>query len=139
LFTGYAYTVNPSKEESVTDESSARVLAEATERQLRSWWLNVSGEDATAVIPKAVEYGSGDFDIMGAAMLALRPDHWGETDAGERLKIAREMAIMFYILGKVGRAMSAYGEGRPPSDDTLADLTRYSMMVRHVRRFGVWV
>lgn len=107
--------------------------------ELMGWWKNLAEDDAAAVVPKALEYGGYDFDIMGAAMMSLRGDHWVEADAGERMKIAREMAVMFYILGKVARAMSAYGEGKLPSDDTLKDIAVYGMMVRRIRETGMWV
>lgn len=129
------YQKDPANDEDWADNEN--YLGSATE--LIDWWTCLAASDANAVIPKAVEYGGADFDIMGAAMLGLKPELWDGADAGERLAQGREMAIMFYALGKVARAMSAYGEGRKPSDDTLADLARYAMMARRVRETGKWV
>ena len=76
---------------------------------------------------KHSEYGSYDLYTMGDALSRL-PEKRIESD-----RAAAEMGIMFYILGKVARALSAYKEGRLPSDDTLHDISVYAMMARMTR------
>jgi hypothetical protein len=98
-----------------------------------TWWQNVSTKDVQATAAKAAEYGSGDLGVMGSAMLALTADKWSEADAGECNRTGLEMAIVFYLHGKVARALSAFQAGRFPSEDTLKDITVYSMMLRYVR------
>lgn len=82
-------------------------------------------EDIEMYLRKNEEYGDADLRIMGNAMLELCPQM---KEHGERGGI--EMALAFYMLGKVARMFGAYAEGRPPSDDTFQDLTVYSLMAR---------
>lgn len=85
------------------------------------WWALQSDQDAQLYIAKSNEYGSVDLEIMGDS-LALQG-----VSPREGSEIA---AIMFYALGKVARAISALNAGKLPSEDTLRDLTVYSMMAR---------
>lgn len=85
------------------------------------WWGEICDLDFQEYSRKATEYGSADLEIMGEAMRQLVQD---EDADGE------EMAIAFYLLGKVARMFGAYAKGQEPSDDTLHDLTVYSMMAR---------
>jgi hypothetical protein len=96
---------------------------------LREWWRGVSEADFEAGVPKIGEYTAADLQIMGTVM-----ETWGLSAPKEGI----EAAIMFYILGKVARAVAAYREGRQPSIDTLHDITYYSMMARRVRETGEW-
>lgn len=107
--------------------------------EIRAWWVSRAEADANVTLPKALEYGAADFDVMGPALLALGGATWEGADPGEKRQAAQEMAIMFYLLGKVGRAISAYQQGNLPSDDTLFDLRVYAMMACRVRETGRWV
>jgi hypothetical protein len=49
-----------------------------------------------------------------------------------------EHAVIFYLMGKIGRCVSAISAGGKPSDDTLMDITIYSLMLRYIRIHGVW-
>lgn len=102
---------------------------------LEDWWRDTAESDLQAVAGKAAEYGSADLDIMGQAMLAtsaVKPAKEGDRMVGQ------EMALAFYLLGKVGRMYGAYANGQLPSDDTIHDITVYSMMLRRVRSEGGW-
>lgn len=101
--------------------------------EILEWWRNTSETDAQRTIPKLIEYGSSDLKIMGAAMREL-------LDNGEQLDEATgiELAIGFYLLGKIARIFGAARDGKRASDDTLFDTTVYSMMLRRVREFGEW-
>lgn len=105
--------------------------------QLSDWWQEVATSDMMAVVPKAVEYGSSDLKAMGQQLVALHPGVEG-MDAAERERVGQEMAIAFYLLGKVTRLFGAYERGGVPSDDTIHDVTVYSMMFRRVRSEGGW-
>lgn len=104
---------------------------------LSDWWQTESTRDMLATVPKAIEYGSSDLKAMGAQLVALHPgvDAMG---AEERDRVGSEMAIAFYLLGKVARLFGAYERGGLPSDDTIHDVTVYSMMFRRVRETGGW-
>lgn len=103
----------------------------------RVWWRDVSEADALAALEKASQYGSADLRIMGEAMAALVPDI-DKLDNDSRRSFGLEMAIAFYLLGKVSRLFGAYQSGSSPSDDTWHDITVYSMMARHIRVKGEW-
>jgi hypothetical protein len=107
--------------------------------EIAGWWLNTSKADAERTVPKAVEYGSADFDLMGQFMVALLGDRLNGADTDEKMRVGREMAVLFYMIGKLGRAVGAYTQGRLPSDDTLFDTSVYAMMWRRIRETGTWV
>jgi len=96
---------------------------------LERWWYETARADLQAMGPKVAEYTSADLEIMGTVM-----ESWqlSAPQAGT------EAAVMWYILGKVARAVAAYREGREPSEDTLHDITVYSMMARRIRSAGGW-
>lgn len=105
---------------------------------LTDWWLTTAQKDVQACARKAAEYGSVDLELMGAAMLAMNPELWAAAPADERAKAGTEMAIAFYISGKVARLIGAFQQGRLPSEDTIADLVVYSMMLRRAHTAGSW-
>lgn len=104
---------------------------------LQNWWHEVSQADLDLMLPKVTEYGSQDLEVMGRAMIALHPNR-DAMDPGEQRRVGLEMAVAFYLLGKVSRLFGAYSGGGVPSDDTWHDATVYSMMGRRVRETGGW-
>lgn len=106
--------------------------------EILAWWKQESAEDAEQCLAKLIEYGSSDFDIMAQTMLAVGGAIWSGVPDAERMRVGREMAICFYLQGKIARAFGAFEKGRMPSDDTLDDITRYGMMLKRVRQTGVW-
>lgn len=98
-------------------------------QKLKAWWEETFKGDFDAMAPKVGEYTASDLILMGQFM-----EHWLGLKPGS----GAEAACMFYALGKVARAVSAYKEGRLPSEDTLHDLTVYSMMARRIRATGQW-
>lgn len=98
-------------------------------------WLHDHDQELNRLlVSKAAEYGAGDLDIMAAAMELLLP-----ADTADRRSMAREMALAFYLLGKVGRMFSAYQRGVQPSLDSWRDAEAYAKMGIKVRETGVWV
>jgi len=121
----------------VQENPNATDLVEAINR-LTEWWEKLAQQDINATVPKAVEYGAYDLDIMGQAMVALADGMWTGATQEERLAIGREMACAFYLLGKTARIFSAFQRGERPSDDTWLDVTVYSVMARRIRQTGMW-
>ena len=113
------------------------LAAEAAE--IAEWWVNTATTDALRTVPKAVEYGAVDFDSMGLAMVALVKDKFNGADDAELMRVGREMAAMFYLNGKIGRALGAFQQGMRPSDDTIFDICVYAMMWRRIREKGHWI
>lgn len=108
-----------------------------TQMVLRQWWRGVADEDFLLMAPKISEYGSQDLEVMGRAMIALHPNR-DAMDPTEQRRVGLEMAIAFYLLGKVSRLFGAYSGGGVPSDDTWHDAVVYGMMGRRVRETGGW-
>lgn len=102
-----------------------------------SWWRTVTENDLAATLPKIGEYGAADLKIMGEAMVSMHPNLQA-MDERERGEVGIEMAIAFYLLGKVSRLFGAYQSGGRPSDDTWHDTSVYAMMGRRVRETGGW-
>lgn len=99
--------------------------------ELGQWWHDKAEEEVHGVIPKAIEYGSVDLEIVG---FALRQMIGGEIPSSNA-----ELGIAFYLQGKVARLMGAYADGRSPSDDTWHDIAVYTKMGQRVRETdGRW-
>jgi hypothetical protein len=101
------------------------------ERRMRKWFKRHVRRVADATVPKAVEYGSSDLHAIGIQMAVLKP---------ELLTVVNpeELAIAFYLQGKVARLFGAYERGEAPSDDTWFDCEVYSQMAQYVREHGKW-
>lgn len=111
---------------------AAPTASELLAKELETWWHEVSQADLMLIAPKAVEYGSTDLEMLGTAMagmVGLKDPSRGE---------ATELACLFYLYGKVARAVGAWRDGRQPSDDTYLDISQYTMMIRRVREAGGW-
>lgn len=107
--------------------------------QISNWWAELTEQDIKGCLEKAAEYGSGDLEMMGAAMLMLQGDVWDGGDAAERAAVGTELAILFYIHGKLARALAAAQQGKRASDDTIKDIRVYAVMLQRVRETGKWV
>lgn len=108
--------------------------------RLARWWIVTATGDLSAVVPKAIQYGGADLEVMAKAMEALIPAKRKETlDRDSLRRLAMDMAIGFYALGKVARLFGAYEQGELPSEDTWFDLGIYAMIARRVREEGAWV
>ena len=103
-----------------------------TGQTLYDWWVSTSRKDAQKVVPKAAEYGSESLVALGRALEGLM----GSEGHGEAS--ASEVAIFVYLTGKMARWAAAIKRGDKVSDDTLLDITTYSMMARRIRDAGAW-
>lgn len=102
-------------------------------RQVENWWMNQALHEAEVLVPRSVEYGAKDLELMGEGLHmmlsgSLHPDVPKE-----------EVAIAFYVLGKIARIIGAYEEGHVPKDDSWDDLAIYSRMAKYVREHGRWM
>lgn len=101
---------------------------------LEPWWRRLTETDIEKTAPKTAEYGSHDLEIMGRTMVAAYP----MPEGADLDRIGQEIAVAFYLLGKVGRLFSAWQNGKEPSSDTIFDLRIYSTMLARIREFGGW-
>lgn len=94
---------------------------------LRDWWVKQAAAEADKLAPKAVEYGAYDLEMLGGMLgdMAGRPP-------------SVELGLVFYLAGKIARAVSAVKDGRQASDDTFLDIAIYARMVLYVREHGRW-
>lgn len=134
----HAQNLNPPKTPTADTPMNLGPDESARLDALMDWWMHESERDASECLAKLIEYGSADFDIMAHGMLATSGGKWDGAPEEERLRIGREMAVMFYLQGKVARAFGAFQKGRLPSDDTLDDIVRYGVMMRRIRQTGAW-
>jgi hypothetical protein len=101
--------------------------------ELQAWAMGKINADIESIIPKAMEYGAIDLEMMGVGLVEQTKVPWTNP-----LQAGLEMAIVFYLQGKVARCISAISAGHLPTDDTLKDIRVYAMMLAHVREFGYW-
>jgi hypothetical protein len=95
-------------------------------------WMQEFFENAIAtIVPKAIAYGSADLELMGKAMSQLNPQ------LAEKVE-GQELAVWFYVLGKVARLEGGYVQGIQPDIDSWWDLFVYSLMAHHIRQNGGW-
>ena len=103
--------------------------------ELRAWWIGTADRDISESLDKIVQYGGSgpayDLVATGHDLAAMN----GRKVTDEE---AVEMGIAFYLSSKVNRWMAAIIDGRRPSDDTILDITYYSMMARRNRAVGGW-
>ena len=97
---------------------------------LDAWWHETDLADWEAFGPKLKEYGARDLVAHGRAITDMA-GHGNYTDAE-----LGEIGCMFYLHGKLARAMEAYVGGRVPSADTLKDIETYARMARAFRERG---
>lgn len=94
------------------------------------WWRDTAITDLNGFLPKLLEYGANDLDAIGRDLLEMA----GWEDQPDR--VGAELGCIFYLRGKIARAMEAIANHRLPSEDTLLDITVYSMMARRIRQNG---
>lgn len=99
--------------------------------RLQEWWIKTAEADASAVVPKALEYGSNSLEQVGRKMAALKGIKVNKAQA-------LELGCYFYALGKMERWTDAVLKGQLPSDDTVLDLKIYATMVQRIRETGDW-
>lgn len=104
--------------------------------QLQAWAAELVAQDLQSVQRQITEYGSVDIEMMGIGL--LEASAIPIVSGTEMHRMGMEMALIFYLQGKVSRCVSAIAAGHMPSDDTLKDIRVYALMLAHVRQFGHW-
>lgn len=104
---------------------------ERSQLPVGEWWAAVAEADLQSFYPKWKEYGSHDLAVFGQFLADMKG--W-EGLSHDQLT---ELGCFGYLLGKVARAAEAYTDKRFPSDDTLHDLSVYSLMARRTREGGL--
>ena len=97
--------------------------------------MSLVADDLDSVKRQIIEYAAIDLEMMGMGL--LEQSGMGVPD-DERAKVGIEMALIFYLQGKIARCVSSISAGRLPDDDTYKDMRVYSLMLAHAREFGHW-
>jgi hypothetical protein len=100
--------------------------------QVRAWWLATAEADFNLIAPRIAEYASYDLDVLGRITLEML------NLPSEDRALRTEVACLWFAQAKIARALSAYKEGRTPSEDSLLDCNAYLMMARRAREAGSW-
>lgn len=100
--------------------------------KLRRWWTDQAFDEADRTIAKMEKYGSMDLVHIGRAFweIAGREEPLSDVEA-------MELGCLFYVYGKVQRAMSAVKSHQSILDDTWFDMHIYPKMAEAARA-GVW-
>ena len=110
---------------------------ESPRKGLPLWWEGQVAIDIARTAPKIKEYGTRDLEAMGLALMAAKGI---ESDSSVSHAPAPDVAAvygcMLYALGKCMRAIASLERGEMPSEDTLFDLSVYSMMARAYQARG---
>lgn len=101
------------------------------EALLTEWWMDRAEEEARAVVPKAVTYGSNSLLQLGRKMAQLQNREVTDEEA-------MELGCWVYVVGKVERWTDAVMRGERPSDDTIYDVGIYVKMTQRLRDVGSW-
>ena len=94
------------------------------------WWTQHNEQIAEQTADKCAEYGSHDLYGIGHNIAKITNTKLSNAQAFE-------LGCLFYLVGKVERAMSAAQRGDTASDDTWLDIAVYAQMVQ-AHRAGVW-
>lgn len=117
------------------DAIISQLLTDGVTDPLVLGWMSQAMGDINQTMPKAREYGSAELRYLGEQLDATAAH---PRVAKQGPVAAYEQAILFYMLGKIGRWVAANRRGEPVSDDTLLDLTTYAHMARLIRQTGRW-
>jgi hypothetical protein len=103
-----------------------------TDSDLANWWRERNETDIEKTVPKAIEYGAQDLLDMGSDAASILGRE------GVSNEEAMEIAIWFYLRGKLARWTAAIRRGDRVSDDTVFDIGIYARMVQRIREVGEW-
>lgn len=110
----------------------------ASNDELTKWWLELARQEATKVVPKAIEYGATDLAEIGRQLVTAGVRVPTFPSRIEKDAFYAELGVYFYVLGKLARWTDAVATGRQVSDDTLHDIGVYVRMVQRIRAAGGW-
>lgn len=126
----------------MTDEEYKNGRQAEIEQQMgdiASWWEKRDQLKRDQTVPKAIEYGAADLDVMATAMVALAGEKLAGASDEEKMQWGRYAACAFYALGKAARIFGALERGTLPNADSEFDLGVYSDMMGRIRETGRWV
>jgi len=112
------------------------LLVKPLEEELTRWWEETARAEIKNTVPKSVEYGAYDLQLIGTVLADMIG--WDETKTARTESVHVELGCFFYALGKIARMQSAYRRSELPSDDTPFDAGVYLRMAQRARSHGGW-
>lgn len=103
-----------------------------TNRDAREWWIEHATTEVDGMLAKMDEYGAGDLYKIGETFMSMTWHGHAAVDIDSQRHY--ELGVLFYLVGKVQRLLSAAERGRPASDDTWHDIAVYAKMVLATRK-----
>lgn len=91
--------------------------------RLDKWWREHAADESATMMTKLDEYGTGDLHEIGARLAALAG--WKNPTQQQTY----ELGVMFYLIGKLQRVITASHLQRDASNDTWHDIAVYAKMV----------
>ena len=98
---------------------------------IREWWMMTANEDANLIVRKYEGYGDHSLTGLGRELAELTGR---EATRGQM----QQLAIYYFLLGKMARLKNALLKGEQASDDTWQDITCYAMMGRKIQQHDGW-
>lgn len=113
--------------------------------ELQDWWMDKARSEIEPMIRKMEEYG-GNGRAMDLVDMGRKMHEAGVALPGSSVIAPGdsqddqfiELAIYFYVMGKLGRWTAAINEGRAVADDTIDDAIVYLRMLQRTREVGGW-
>ena len=99
------------------------MLTKREYNRLDKWWCEHAAAESKTMLAKLDEYGTGDLHEIG-----VRLAQFAKWEDPTELQ-AYEIGVMFYLIGKMQRIITAAHLQRDASDDTWHDIAVYAKMV----------
>jgi hypothetical protein len=99
------------------------MITKRQQNRLDKWWREHAADESTNMIAKLDEYGTGDLHEIGVRLAEMAK--WTNPTRQQTY----ELGVMFYLIGKMQRVITASHLERDASDDTWHDIAVYAKMV----------
>ena len=103
------------------------MIGKRQKNRLDKWWREHAAAESEQMIRKLDEYGTGDLHEIGSRLAHLAG--WHNATPQQHY----ELGVMFYLIGKMQRVITATEQRRAASDDTWHDIAVYAKMVLAAR------
>lgn len=99
------------------------MMGKRQKNRLDKWWREHAAQESASMLVKLDEYGTGDLHEIGSRLAHLAG--WNNATKQQHY----ELGVLFYLIGKMQRAITAAELRRNASDDTWHDIAVYAKMV----------
>lgn len=103
------------------------MIGKRQKNRLDKWWREHAATESEQMIRKLDEYGTGDLHEIGSRLAHLAG--WRNATSQQHY----ELGVMFYLIGKMQRVITATEQQRAASSDTWHDIAVYAKMVLAAR------